>query len=222
MMDKVLVIGDTHLPFEKEGYLDFCIGVYHKWGLNKVVHIGDVVDNHAISYHEHDPNGLSPADEMEETDKHLKEWFKAFPKVTICRGNHDRLVDRKGRTSGLPERCFKDFRDIWEFPKGWRDEWEVQIDGVIYKHGLGYSGKRPHALAAIDAGQPCVIGHFHSILAVEEIVTNKTAKFGMSVGCGVDRKKYAFRYGKDMRFKPIVGCGVVLNGDDAFYQRMKL
>ena len=221
-MSNVLVIGDTHLFFEKEGYLDFCIDIKKKWKCTKVVHIGDVVDNHAISYHEHDPNGMSPADEMDETDEHLKDWFKAFPRVMLCRGNHDSLVDRKGRTAGLPDRCFRDFRDIWKLPKGWIDDWEFDIEGVLYKHGTGYGGKRPHAMAAIDAGQSCVIGHLHSILGVEYIVTSKTAKFGMSVGCGIDRKKYAFRYGKDMRHKPVLGCGVVLNGEVAIVERMKL
>jgi predicted phosphodiesterase len=220
--NNVLIIGDTHLPFTKKGYLDFCIEIKNKWKCNKVVHIGDLVDNHSISYHEHDPNGMSPADEMAETDKHLKGWFKAFPRVFLCRGNHDSLVGRKGRTSGLPERCFLSFRDIWNLPKGWKDDWEWEIDGVLYKHGLGCSGKRPHALAAVDAGQPVVIGHLHSILAMEYIITNKDAKFGMCVGCGIDRKQYAFRYGKDMRYKPIIGCGVVLGGEVAVVERMKL
>ena len=31
----VLVIGDTHLPYEKEGYLDFCIEQYDKWKIGR-------------------------------------------------------------------------------------------------------------------------------------------------------------------------------------------
>lgn len=219
---RILVIGDTHIPFEKPGYLKFCMNISKKWKCDTFVHIGDIVDNHSITYHEHDPNGLSPSDEMRLADSHLKSWFKAFPKLYLCRGNHDCLVDRKGRTSGLPERCFKDFRDIWKLPKGWVDDWEFELDGVLFKHGLGYGGKRPHATAAIDAGQPCVIGHAHSILAGEYIVTNKNAKFGVSVGCGIDRKLYAFRYGKDMRFKPILGCAVILDGETFVLERMPL
>jgi predicted phosphodiesterase len=218
----VLVISDTHIPFEHPKYLDFCKRIHKTFKCTDVVHIGDLVDNHAISYHEHDPNGMIPLDEMDETDRHLKGWYKAFPTMLICRGNHDSLVDRKGRTTGLPERCFKDFRDIWKLPKGWVDDWEFELDGVLYKHGLGYGGKRPHALAAIDAGQPCVIGHAHSILAGEFIVTNRTALFGVSVGCGIDRKLYAFRYGKDMRYKPIIGCAVIIDGETFVLERMPL
>jgi len=221
-MSKVLVIGDTHEPFCKEGYLEFCKEIHKKWKCNKVVHIGDLVDNHAISYHEHDPNGMSPEDEMKATLEVLQGWYKAFPKVLLCRGNHDALVDRKGRTSGLPERCFKPFREIWELPKGWSDDWEWEIDGVLYKHGLGCSGKRPHALEAIREGQSVVIGHAHSILAMEYIFTSRDQKFGLSAGCGIDRKAYAFSYGKDMKFKPAIGCGVVLDGEVAIVERMPL
>ena len=48
----VLVIGDLHLPFVKDGYLEFCIWVYKKYNCTEVVFIGDILDNHASSYHE--------------------------------------------------------------------------------------------------------------------------------------------------------------------------
>lgn len=171
--------------------------------------IGDLVDNHAISYHEHDPNGWSPEDEMKEADKHLKAWFEAFPKVKMCRGNHDHLVDRKGKTVGLPRRCFKGFRDIWQLPKGWKDDFQFVIGNVLYTHGTGYSGNNAHIQAAIDNRMSCVVGHLHSVAGVEYIANTKDIVFGMSVGCGIDVKKYAFEYGKGFRRKPIIGCGVV-------------
>jgi predicted phosphodiesterase len=71
--DHILVIGDTHLPFELPGYLEFCLSIQKRVKCGTVVHIGDLVDNHAISYHEHDANGKSPIDEMLEADKHLKD-----------------------------------------------------------------------------------------------------------------------------------------------------
>lgn len=207
--DHVLVVGDTHLPFIKKGYLDFCLEIKHRCKCDTVVHIGDLVDNHAISYHETDPNGWSPADEMSEVDKYLKDWFKAFPKLSLCRGNHDSLVDRKGRTSGLPERVFRRFRDIWGLPKGWVDDFEFQIDGVRYIHGTGWGGKYPHINAAYDSRQSVVVGHSHSVCGVDYLANSRDCVFGMSVGSGIDRKSYAMAYGKDFRRKPILGCGVV-------------
>ena len=206
--DNVLVIGDTHLPFEKKGYLEFCKEIQNRCKCGVVVHIGDLVDNHSISYHEHDPDGWSPLGEMEATDEHLKAWFKAFPKLLLCRGNHDSLVDRKSKTVGLPRRCFKPFRKIWKLPKGWVDDFEFVINGVMYRHSFG-NGKHAHMNGATAVGQSLVIGHSHSELAAGYLATSKDRKFGMNVGCGIDRKKYAFAYGKDFKFKPILGCGVV-------------
>ena len=221
--DHVLVIADTHIPFEHRDYLEFIKGVQNKFKCGTVVHIGDLVDNHSISYHEHDPNGWSPKDEMEQTDKILKVWFKAFPKLYICRGNHDCLPDRKGKTVGLPKRCFKSFRDMWHLPSKWIDDFEFEIDGVKYEHGTGYSGKYAHVNAAFDNRQSTVIGHGHSVAGVEWSANSRDVIFGMNVGCGIDRKSYAFGYGKGFRRKPILGCGLVTdNGRYAQFIKMEL
>ena len=209
-MDKnTLIIGDLHCPFEHKNYLDFCKRILKAFKCSRTIFIGDLVDNHAISYHEHDPDGWSPEDEMLEAEKHLKPWYKTFKKAYVCIGNHDGLPDRKGKTVGLPKRCFRSFRDMWHLPDSWIDDFEFEFEGVLYKHGTGYSGKFSHINAATDARQSCVIGHTHSVLGVEYMANSKQVMFGMNVGCGIHRKSYAFSYGKGFRRKPIVGCGVI-------------
>lgn len=42
----VLVIGDLHAPFIKEGYLEFCKEIYIKHNCNEVVFMGGIVDSH--------------------------------------------------------------------------------------------------------------------------------------------------------------------------------
>ena len=221
--DHVLVIGDTHLPFEKKGYLDFCISIRDRVKCGTVVHIGDLVDNHAINYHEHDPDGYGPADEIKEAKKHLSAWYKAFPKVYLCRGNHDRMVDRKGRTEGLPSCVFKPFREIWDLPIGWKDDFSWELYNVIYEHGTGYSGDTAHMKAAYNNRQSTVIGHTHAHGAIGYIANEKECIFGMNAGSGVDRHRYAFEYGRAFKKKPIIGCGVVTdNGRYAQFFPMPL
>jgi len=145
---------------------------------------------------------------MRKVDQLLKRWFRLIPKLYICLGNHDRMVDRKSRTVGLPDRVFRSFRDIWNFPKTWITDFEFEFECVRFFHGSGYNGKYAHVQAAYDSRGSAVIGHTHSTGAVQYI-DSKGCIFGMNVGCGIDRKKYAFAYGKDFRFKPILGCGVV-------------
>jgi predicted phosphodiesterase len=209
MAKNILVVGDSHEPFCKSGYLEFCQRIHKELKCDEVIHVGDLVDNHAISYHEHDPNGRSPIDEMEQTDKALQRWFKAFPSVKLCRGNHDHLVDRKGKTNGLPTRCFKDFRDIWNLPKSWKDDFHFIIDGVKYTHGTGYSGRMGHLNCAMDNRMSCVIGHLHSSAGIEYSANELDCIWGMNVGCGIDRKAYAFEYGRDIKQKPVLAAGVV-------------
>jgi len=207
-MKNILVIGDTHIPFEKKGYLEFCKRIYKDLKCSEVVHIGDLVDNHAISYHEHDPNGWSPEGEMAEADKILKKWFKAFPKVKLCRGNHDTLVDRKGKTVGLPKRCFRQFREMWNLPSGWIDDFQFEIDGVIYTHGVR-CGKNAHVLTAQDNCMSTVVGHSHAFASIGYWANERDLMFGANVGCGIDRHSYAMAYGKKFPTKPIISCGVV-------------
>jgi predicted phosphodiesterase len=146
---------------------------------------------------------------MREADNHLKRWFKAFPSLFLCRGNHDALVDRKSRTAGLPERVFKPFRDIWGLPNGWIDDFTFEIDNVRYIHGTGLSGDYAHIKAAVNNRQSCVIGHTHHSLCTDYLVSEKDRIFAVNCGCGIDRHSYAMRYGKDFVKKPALGCAVI-------------
>ena len=73
----VLVIGDLHEPFCLDGYLDWCLEQYETFNCNQVIFIGDILDNHAFSYHEPDVNGDSAGLELEKSikkiDKRVKE-----------------------------------------------------------------------------------------------------------------------------------------------------
>ena len=223
MRDHILVVADTHIPFEHKHYLDFVLQIKKRVKCDTVVHIGDLVDNHAISYHEHDPNGKSPKDEIKEAKEHLEKWFKVLPSLFLCRGNHDRMVDRKGKTVGLPDIVFKQFRDIWELPKSWKDNFNWTINNVVFEHGTGYSGDSAHMKAVYNNRQSTVIGHTHSAGAIGYLANEKDCVFGMNVGCGLDRKTYAFEYGRDFKKKPIVGVGVVTdNGRFAQFFPMEI
>ena len=56
--NRVLVIGDLHEPFCLDRYLDFCKEQYKIHNCNRVVFIGDIIDNHYSSYHETDAEGM--------------------------------------------------------------------------------------------------------------------------------------------------------------------
>ena len=199
-----------HIPFEHPQYLDFLIDIRDRVKCGTVVCCGDLVDNHSLSMNYNaDPNGRSPADEINEAKEHLKPYFKVFPHAKYCLGNHCRRVDLKGRHVGLPDVVFRPFRDIWNLPSGWQDDFSWEIDGVLYTHGTGLSGDSAPEKASIMHRQSTVVGHIHHNLKSGYMASQRDRILYMGVGCGIDIKRYAFEYGRDFVKRPVLGCGVV-------------
>ena len=67
-----------------------------------MIFIGDLIDSHGWSYHEHDPDGMSAGDELNLAINQIKDWYHAFPDADVCVGNHDRMHARKMFTAGVP------------------------------------------------------------------------------------------------------------------------
>jgi len=207
----VLVIGDTHIPFEHKGYLDFCLRARDTYKCDVVIHIGDEVDNHAISYHETDPDGWGAGYEMDASIRKLNAWYKEFPDVSLLVGNHSALPFRKAYSYGLPRRMMKAYREMWEAPDGWKWYQSMTKDGVWYQHG-DRGGKTPALNVAIEMGRSVVLGHNHTAAGVWWHRTHTSQIFGMNVGCGIDQYSYAMGYAKMATKRPILGCGVVMDG----------
>jgi predicted phosphodiesterase len=206
------VIGDTHEPFCHPDYMNFCYEVFDKFGCGQIIHIGDEIDNHAISYHESNPNGHSPGKEGELALEALQKWYKTFPEVKVCIGNHSALHRRKAQTAGLPDRYIKTFEEAWEAPKGWKWGLQWEIDNVMFTHGTGSSGQMGAINRAKDNRQSTVIGHVHSFGGVLYLASGRDLIFGLNVGCGIDINAYAMEYGRDFAKRPTLGCGVVMDG----------
>ena len=68
-MARVLVIGDTHCPVMHKGYVSFLQKIADSWSVDKVVHIGDMVDWASISYHPKAPSLKNSEAEYEKAAK---------------------------------------------------------------------------------------------------------------------------------------------------------
>ena len=215
-MARVLVIGDTHCPFDLDSYLDFLKATKKKYKCDTVVHIGDVIDNHFSSYHETSPDGMGGGDELDKAIDRIGRYYKAFPKATVISGNHDRLIKRKVFSAGVPSRWLKGMADVLGTPN-WAYTDRIVIDGVQYIHGEGGTARR----RAKDDQQSTVQGHLHTQAYVEWTVGNNHRIFGMQIGTGIDFDAYAFAYAKRGK-KPAVSCGVVLDGESAIVEMMPL
>lgn len=215
-MARVLVIGDTHCPGMLAKYPAFLSKVEKKYKCNRVVHVGDAVDNGALSYHEKHPGLSSAPEEYKKAKKQVQELVKRFPKVDLLIGNHDDLGARQAKTIGLLPEWLRDFNDLWGLPRTWKVHprfSEIEIDGAIYMHGdHGKGGQYGAVKTAISKFQSVVMGHLHADFGVFYYANGNAKVWGMAAGCGVDHKALAFEYGIKFTRKPIVGCGVVLDG----------
>lgn len=215
----ILVIGDTHLPYEKDGYLDFCIEQYDKWNCDTVVHIGDLIDSHATSRHPSMPDAYSPGDELQYTIRKLRSWYRAFPDMKVCIGNHDIRSYKIASEYGVASKWMKGFADVLEVPN-WQFEESFEINNILYTHGTGTTGQNAAHMRALNLGQSVVMGHLHTESSIiYHQIANQTI-FGMIVGCGVDEKSYGMNYAKNFPRKSIISCGVVL-GDQPILCMMK-
>jgi predicted phosphodiesterase len=212
-MTKVLVIGDLHLPAEREDYLTFCRGLRKKYKTTETVFIGDVLDHHAISFHQKHPDADAAVAEYHRSMDKMKAWKKAFPKARVCIGNHDERIHRLSSNAGIPAMYLKDYKDIFNTP-GWEWAYEWVIDEVAYIHGTGASsGLVPSFNAAKIRVQSTVSGHVHSAASICWMIgPNKDKIFGFNVPCGVDRDHILMYYSKNFLKKPVNGAGVIING----------
>lgn len=213
---RVLVVPDTQEPFSHPDFLSFVKWVARREIPDIVVHLGDEVDHHALSDFDHDPDGFSAGHELKAAVDKLKKWYAAFPEVKVCISNHGLRPYRRAFKAGIPKAFIKSYQETLESPDGWKwaEKWE--IDGVIYEHGEGQSGQLGALKAAQANMQSTVIGHLHSFAGIQYLANAKHLIFGFNVGCGIDKDAYAFAYGRTMKNKPVVGCGIVDNGIPKF------
>jgi predicted phosphodiesterase len=209
---RILAVGDIHTPCERDGYLEFCQDVYNSWDCEKVVFVGDVVDMHNASQYETEADAPGAKDECDMAAERIALWHSAFPNALVCEGNHDDRVNRAARRSNIPRaRFLRSYAEAWDTPT-WKWDYEHTIDGVYYFHGDGYAGLHPAYNASKQMAMSVVMGHIHTAGGIKWHANPNQRWFGMDVGCGIDDRKYAFYYGKRMRRKSILSCGVVIDG----------
>ena len=206
--ENVLVIGDLHEPFCLDGYLEHCIYTYNKYACNRVIFIGDVIDNHYSSYHETSADGIGGNDELELAIGKIAKWHDAFPVADVLIGNHDRIIMRKAQTSSIPSKWIKEYKDVLGTPE-WNFVEEVVYNNVRYVHGDKSSQART---AAKRDMMSTVTGHFHTQLYIEWLFGKTRRIFAMAVGCGIDSKSYAMGYMQGGKKEAVACCVVLDNG----------
>ena len=208
----ILVISDQHIPYQHPQMLDFLKGIKRKYKPTRIINIGDELDHHALSFHDSDSDLPSAGDEHRLALKTIKEMENLFPKMDLVHSNHGSLAYRRAFASGIPKAYLKDYNDFLEVGKGWKWHEDITLDTptgkVYFCHGKVANIEK----LVQQYGMSCVQGHYHSKFLCVYVSRPEALTFGMNVGCLVDKDSMALAYSRVFKDRPIIGCGIIIDG----------
>jgi hypothetical protein len=109
--DNILFISDLHAPYNHPDALLFLSALKKKYSFKRVICVGDELDYHAMSFHEHDPDLDSAGVELQRGREIMWELWKMFPRMDILESNHGSMAYRKGKYHGTPRHLILEYKD---------------------------------------------------------------------------------------------------------------
>lgn len=225
---RVLLISDLHAPHQHPDALSFLVAIRDAIKPTRTISVGDETDYHDLSFHDSDPDLDSASAELEKARKFLRALAKELPDMDLAESNHGAMPYRRAHAHGLPSRLMRGYREVLfgeddgtggvHFPgglgAGWRWHPQIRLDlpnGSVgwVRHGYGNDLLR----IARENGCCLVQGHHHGLLEARHARLLHREIWAMSVGCLIDPTHPAFAYGKSSRVQPVIGCGVILDGE---------
>ena len=214
---KILCISDTHYPYAHQDHLHFLKEVKSKYKFSpkdKYIMMGDELDYSALSFHDSDPDLPNSTKELELAKEDIKKLEKVFPKLDLLNSNHGSMVYRKRKFHGFPQQVLKNYADILEVNnKNWK--WH---DSLIVKDKFG-SYYFTHNMNAdcLKSAQALnyegyVQSHYHSRFELKYFSSPEALRWGMTIGCLINKDSLAFAYSRVNIKRPVLGCAVILEG----------
>ena len=216
----VLVFSDTHAPYHHKDALDFLEDTYKKWGCGSIVCAGDIFDFHSQSRFNTECDAYNPRQEYSLALEFTADLCKRFSKGVLVPGNHDTIPHRQMASIGLDPMLLKSDGEFFGFSNGWKVAplYHTIFDGkVLVEHGLGSAGMYGAIRTAEAKRTSFVQGHIHSHAMVKYLMNYQDKIFGMNVGWLGDEASLAARYGRHNKYKGVLGCGVVVGPEEAYF-----
>jgi len=208
----ILVISDMHLPYQHKDSIKFLKEIKKEFKPDTTISIGDLLDQHALSFHDSSPELYSAGMELDKAKEYVKELESIFPKLIEVDSNHSSMIYRRALKHGLPRAYLKDYGDFLETKKWkWVDDLTLTMSNgqrCFFTHGRSADVLK----VSQTMGMSAVQGHYHTKFVISWWANPDNLFFGMNVGCLIDQKSMAFNYAKNFRTRFIIGCAVILNG----------
>ena len=217
----VIAVGDIQFPFQHRDMIPFLKAVIKEFKPDRMVQIGDLADQYFANAWGKSTKAQSARDEFETFLEQLHgEFLPLFKKMkkTIIIGNHDERIYKRADEAGIPDFVLKSMKDLYQLPKDIDLVYDVQIDGVTYVHGHTTKCSAANATEVLtyEYETPVVYGHFHSCAGINYLANKRRLVWGFNLGCLIDVNAYAFEYGRAYKNKPILGVGLVINGQPIY------
>lgn len=210
MNECVLVISDTHFPYQHQDTFHFLKEIKDQYAPDRIIHIGDEVDHHGLNFHGIDPDLPSHSDELEKAKACCRQLASLFPKIDLLESNHGSLSYRRAKASGMSSECMKPYRDILGAPKSWRWHYDLTIklpngQEVYFTHGRSGRG------LARTEGVNCVQGHYHQKMGIQFYKNSRgNLIFDAFTGCLISDSR-AFAYNRTDTIRPSLGLLMIIN-----------
>lgn len=223
---KVLIIPDCHIPYQHPDMHKFLAAIKEKYldGYKyKVLHLGDELDKHGISFHKSNTDLFSAGHELEKSIDilHMKGGlYELFPKLFLLESNHGSLVYRRAKADGIPLHYIKSYVDILETP-GWTWHPEIVLRTKLGDVYLCHGKTSAYGKLCKEQGMSAIQGHFHGKF---EITWHGSVikRFNLFSGCLIDEHSLAFEYGKNSTQRPLLGATLLNENGYPFLIPMNL
>ena len=211
--ERILLISDLHFPYHHTDVFAFLDHLKEKYRPTRVICMGDEVDGHGLSFHEHDPDLNSPGMELQQAKKCIGWLHGMFPVMDILESNHGSLVWRKAKANGIPRHYIKSYNEILGVGSGWSWMYDLTITLPTGQKAYFHHGKSSNVLRLSQMMGMCAVqGHYHESLKIEYWGNPNGLYWGLQTGCLIDDNSLAFAYNNVNIKRPVIGTAVIIEG----------
>lgn len=208
----ILVIPDLHFPYCHPDSLDFLYKIKKLIKPTRIICLGDELDFHALSFHDHDPDLDSSGKELVKALGCIDTLKELFPVMDLIESNHGSMAYRKAKFHGMPRHLIKSYNDVLGVNNDWRWHDSLTVDLPNGKKCKFIHGISSNVLSASQQyGMSLVQGHYHSQFDLRYWNGGDGLNFAITAGCLIDDRSMAFAYNKNQVKRPIMGIVLIEN-----------
>ena len=213
-LEPILVVPDTHHPFQDERAIQLMLKVAKQLRPKHVIHLGDLVDFYALSFHSKDPKRATELDEELASGKEFLCSLKAVGannNVLLGSNHHDRLVRYMQQKAPelhdiLTERKLLDLDKIGFKLIPYRQSYK--LGSIRYTHDIGLAGQQAALKSSAAIGHSTIIGHVHRIEFGVSGTTEGETRIAASFGWLGDRNAIDYMHKDKVAKDWALGFGV--------------